>query len=151
MPPAARPLLPSSPFMRQLRDTVELAIRPILIELFGPNYRLNAQGCVVSQPGTTAQGWHVNSSHLFATAELPCHFVTCFVPLYSSSHVVGPTEFAVGSHRHTHRLGLDSVEQQYPTTTICTELLERSNALTMDSQPGDCNGGCYRIDSVYFR
>ena len=111
--------------MRQLRDTVELAFRPILIELFGPNYRLNAQGCVVSQPGTTAQGWHVDSSHLFATAELPCHFVTCFVP--------------------------NSVEQQYPTTTICTELLERSNALTMDSQPGDCNGGWYRIESVHFR
>ena len=61
-----------------------------LREILG-DYKLNAQGLVVSTYGAPAQGWHVDSSHLFDMAHLPlflpCHFVTVFCPLYDMQKV----------------------------------------------------------------
>jgi len=123
---------------------------PLFQELFGPHYRVNGQGVVVSQPGAEAQGWHVDSSWLFEAhpsqdqnptkAERyrqPCHFVTCFMPLYQTRTELGPTEFVVGSHKRTHVLGRDTVADQYPSPAVAATLAAHGEVLQMEAAPGD--------------
>lgn len=121
-----------------VRGEIVSAAGPLFGALFGPNYRQNGQGVVVSRPGTEAQGWHMDSSWLFQNnPSQPCHFVTCFVPLFDSSLEIGPTEFAIGSHALTHSLGRDTVHEQYPSAETVTALTSACTILTMHCAAGD--------------
>jgi ectoine hydroxylase-related dioxygenase (phytanoyl-CoA dioxygenase family) len=127
-------------FICAIRNHMEAVIAPVLVETFGEDYVLNAKGVVTSYPGTSSQNWHIDSSWLFkGLTQQPCHFVTCFMPLYTATAAIGPTEFAAGSHAHTHVLGRNKVEEQYPPPDICDAILARPDVtkLTMDCAVGD--------------
>ena len=110
-------------FIGEIREHAEKTIAPLLTHLFGPSYRLNGQGMVVSYPGAAAQRFHIDSSWLFAgLPQQPCHFVTVFVTLLPA---VAPTEFVLGSHQHTHTLGRETVAEQYPDNEYCRVLMAR--------------------------
>ena len=52
--------------MVEVKDYVTSLIAPVLTTVLGGrNFRWNALGNVISHPGTDAQRWHVDSSHLF--------------------------------------------------------------------------------------
>jgi len=127
-------------FITQARASIREQTAPLLKELFGPHFRENAQGMVVTEPGAGSQDWHIDSSWLFgADPEQPCHFVTCFMPLYDPDTAIGPTEFALGSHRHTWRLGRETVPEQYPQKSVCDALLDCPGVelVRMECSPGD--------------
>ena len=121
-----------------------MAAGPLLREVLGPSYKKNSQGMVTSQLGAHAQGWHVDSSHLFVGppgqyGSLPCHFVTVFVPLFRSSIPIGPTEMVPGSHKVTCDLANEEVPDQYPTAAKAEALIHASGGGTgvLDFHPGD--------------
>lgn len=125
----------------QLYNYVHNRIEPFLLKIFGSNYQLNAFGAVISHPNTTAQDWHVDSSHLFVAennqqqelyGELPCHFVTVFCPLYDYEANIGPTEIAVSSHHYTAILKNQIVEDQYPKEEIVNKLLHSAGVERME-------------------
>jgi len=116
---------------------------PLLRDLFG-DYILNAKGLVISYPGTTAQDWHVDSSHLFVQKPgqpkltIPCHLVTVFVPLYEARPEVGPTEFLLGSPPLTNILKNSVVEDQYPSAEVLNKsFYPHTNRGTLECKPGD--------------
>lgn len=152
----------------QLYEYVHQRIAPFLLKIFGPDYQLNAFGAVVSHPNTTAQGWHVDSSHLFVAQDakqqeqygaLPCHFVTVFCPLYDFQPDIGPTEIALGTHKHTAILPNRLVEDQYPSEEVVNRLCQSNGVNTMEmmTKMGDIGimdgrtlhrGGWNRSDQV---
>ena len=142
-------------FIGEVYNYVCRNISGVLDHTFGKgHYKLNAQGAVVSHPGTLPQRWHVDSSPLFpaqpsdSSTELlpytcdflpPCHFVTVFVPLYSATPDIGPTEFATGSHKCTSRLNSLAVEDQYPSDEVVSDILsaEGVDVVKSDVAAGD--------------
>jgi ectoine hydroxylase-related dioxygenase (phytanoyl-CoA dioxygenase family) len=127
-------------FISVIREKMEEVIAPVLVEMFGTDYLINAKGVVTSFPGTDSQNWHIDSSWLFKDLpQQPCHFVTCFMPLYTATTAIGPTEFVAGSHVHTHVLGRSTVEEQYPPKAVYDSIIDRSDVctLTMECDAGD--------------
>lgn len=144
--------------MQEAKDSIVDIIAPVLAIILEDEYRLNALGTVVSHPGTSAQRWHVDSSHLFRHSVpgidltladisvqhsmelLPCHFVTVFFPLYEYSDAIGPTEVALGSHRRTSVLHNSTVEDQYPKDPVVDWIIGDDNAAVKTAKI-DCDIG----------
>jgi hypothetical protein len=86
-------------FSRTMEDHIAMVAGPLLREVLGPSYKKNSQGMVTSQLGAHAQGWHVDSSHLFVGppgqyGPLPCHFVTAFVPCSALRYKSAPRRWS---------------------------------------------------------
>ena len=139
-------------FISEVRAHAERVAQPLLRQLFGPDYILNGKGCVISFPGTSAQDWHVDSSHLFTqqqlravsqgTHHLPCHFVTVFVPLYAARPDLGPTQFMTGTSSLTLQLPNAEVADQYPPEPVVAQLARAAGGgggegVTMECEVGD--------------
>ncbi|KAJ8608276.1 hypothetical protein CTAYLR_007279 [Chrysophaeum taylorii] len=65
-------------------------------------------GVVVSEPGSPAQEWHVDSLHTSAE-HAPAHLVNLMVALDDVDEATGPTEFVLGSHKETNHLARDDI------------------------------------------
>lgn len=127
-------------FIDALRGAMLQRIAPVLDKVLGPGYKLNGQGIVVSSEGAPQQRWHVDSSHLFVgDAQLPCHFVTCFMPLFTAVEAIGPTEFCPGSQHATGFLGNSIVAEQYPPDQDVARIVSTAGrgTMTLDCNPGD--------------
>ena len=116
----------------------KVRIRAITNATLGTNHVLNGFGFVLSKPGTAAQNWHIDSSHLFQPSDfpgplppaLPWHFFTVFVPLFDPLLEIGPTEMALGSHRYTDVLSNQVVEDQYPPSPVVSSILQNRGVFT---------------------
>lgn len=74
----------------------------LLNGLLGASHVINFYGCVVSQPGATAQHVHTDTEGLFGTGLdylAPCHAINLFVPLVPLNQVNGTTQMWPGTHR----------------------------------------------------
>jgi ectoine hydroxylase-related dioxygenase (phytanoyl-CoA dioxygenase family) len=119
-------------------EYIEKRLRTVLSDVLTDQYVVNAFGAVVSHPNTTAQRWHVDSSHLFQVnsldakeANLPCHFVTVFCPLYEFSEAIGPTEVALATQKRTAILANRTVEDQYPDDSVVASILSGKEVQVM--------------------
>ena len=80
--------------------------RPLLKALLGEAHKLHSVHAIHSLGGdeAEAQHWHRDTSLLFdghtAAAALPPYALNVFVPLVPLEARNGPTEFALGTHRH---------------------------------------------------
>jgi len=84
-------------------DAKALPWWPFVARLLGDDAEHAFSGVVSSEPGSPAQEWHIDSPH-DSVEHLPAHMLNVFVALEDVSMAMGPTEFAVGSHRHTNHL-----------------------------------------------
>ena len=81
-------------------------VRPLLEALLGEAHKLHSVHAIYSLGGDEAetQHWHRDTSLLFdghaAAAALPPYAINVFVPLVPLEARNGPTEFALGTHRH---------------------------------------------------
>ena len=50
-------------------EFVKNRIHTILVNILGSQYIMNALGFVLAEPGSQAQNWHVDSSHLFQPSD----------------------------------------------------------------------------------
>lgn len=131
--------------MKNILIYVEQRIRCTLPLILSDQYIINAFGSVISFPGTEAQRWHVDVSHLFqapvssALGSLPAHFVTIFCPLYAFSEEIGPTEIALNSSSLTVSLGNRFVEDQYPIDSVVNGILSHPqvHVIKFDANIGD--------------
>ncbi|CAD7954693.1 unnamed protein product [Amoebophrya sp. A25] len=90
--------------------------------ILGSDCRLEFNGALVTEPGAAEQLWHADGQHLFCDEEfcgsttgsvLPAHCVNFFVPLVDITDPrAGGTEFCIGSHVATRKLGTDVVWQR---------------------------------------
>jgi hypothetical protein len=99
---------------------------PLIARLLGDDAEHSFSGVVSSEPGSPAQEWHIDSPH--ASAEhLPAHMLNVFVAFEDVSMAMGPTEFAVGSHRLTNHHNNPSLVVDnllYQSSGISPEMLD---------------------------
>jgi hypothetical protein len=140
---SGRELSESEHAVLQIYMYVESRIRPYLEEIFPQGFIFNQFGAVISSPGTTAQGWHVDSSHLFVAdtpekeeiyKHIPGYFVTVFCPLFDFSQEIGVSEIALSTHRLTSILGNKTVEDQYPPQEVCDKFLSAPGVRVIKNQ-----------------
>jgi len=62
--------------LKAAADFVQSRIHSILVKILGEQYIMNALGFVLSEPGSQAQSWHVDSSHLFQPSDNVSWLVT---------------------------------------------------------------------------
>ena len=123
-------------------DVKALPWWPLVARLLGDDAEHSFSGVVSSEPGSAAQEWHIDSPH--ASAEhLPAHLVNVFVALEDVSMAMGPTEFAVGSHRHTNHLSNSALEVDnllYQSSGISPAILDTPKLECHSStfRAGDC-------------
>ena len=55
--------------LKSAADFVKNRIHSILVNILGSQYIMNALGFVLTEPGSQAQNWHVDSSHLFQPSD----------------------------------------------------------------------------------
>lgn len=139
----------SANFMHEIQSAISQSAGPLLQKVLGVDYKWNAQGMVTSLPGAKAQGWHVDSSHLFVgpaelLGKLPCHFVTVFIPLFKSSLPIGPTEMVPGTHLLTSEMPNATIPDQYPSletverlTNVASAKRDGYRSCFLDFSPGD--------------
>lgn len=70
---------------------------PLVAAVLGEDAEHSFSGVVFSDPGSTAQCWHIDSPHLAAEHRMP-HALNAMVALHDIAIDMGPTEVAVGSH-----------------------------------------------------
>jgi hypothetical protein len=76
---------------------------PLITAVLGENAEHAFSGVVTSEPGSDEQFWHIDSPH--ETVEhASAHAINLFVALTDIPMLMGPTEFACGSHRLTNHL-----------------------------------------------
>eukprot|EP00392_Amoebophrya_sp_AT5.2_P017340 g17680.t1 len=106
---------------------------PAAQKVLGEDCRLEFNGALMTTSGAAEQLWHVDGQHLFPVdpqqvaqeasgsgcgreveTVLPPHCVNFFVPLVDipDDPSVGGTEFCLGSHKRTNKLGPDAVWQR---------------------------------------
>lgn len=76
---------------------------PLVAAVLGDDAEYSFSGIVLSEPGSPAQYWHIDSPHVSARHR-PAHAVNVLIALHDMSMAMGPTEFARGSHRLTNHL-----------------------------------------------
>ncbi len=121
---------------------------PLVARLLGDDAEHAFSGVVSSEPGSPAQEWHIDSPH--ASAEhLPAHMLNVFVAFEDVTMAMGPTEFAVGSHRHTNHLRNPALVVEkllYQSSGISPEMLNTAEGkLACYSAPFDA-GNCLIFD-----
>ena len=94
---------------------------PIVSSLLGEDAELWSCGVVSSEPGSSDQHWHADSPHERAE-HTPANAISALVALQDIPMVMGPTEFAQGSHRLTNHLRnptliVDELVYQHAGTT----------------------------------
>eukprot|EP01031_Cornospumella_fuschlensis_P025442 gene25442-30721_t len=145
---SSREFLPEEKAVIEVQQEIDAVLKSHLQAIFGDLFILNAFGAVISKPGTEAQRWHVDSSHLFHAktaheeqvySQIPCHFVTVFCPLFHFSEEIGPTEIALRSFKLTSVLRNHAVEDQYPADHIVAQILadEQVERMKLRCQLGD--------------
>ena len=79
--------------LKAAADFVHSRIHSILVKILGEQYIMNALGFVLSEPGSQAQSWHVDSSHLFQPSDnvswlvtTICRFSTFSFSFFMSFH-----------------------------------------------------------------
>jgi len=114
---------------------------PLVARLLGEDAEHSFSGVVSSEPGSPAQEWHIDSPHASAK-HLPAHMVNVFVTFEDVSMAMGPTEFAVGSHRHTNHLSNPALVVDnllYQSSGMSPEMLRTySSAYSSAFGAGDC-------------
>jgi hypothetical protein len=90
-------------------------------EFLGEDAVCAHQGVVSSAPNTPAQEWHIDSPHS-DKKHRPVHAINVLIALEKIDYSMGPTEIAVGSHRHTNHLDnqklvVDELVYQCPKTS----------------------------------
>ena len=90
-------------------DVRELPWWPLVTAILGDEAEHSFSGVVFSTPGSPAQCWHVDSPHVAAEHRRP-HALNAMVALHEIPLAMGPTEFAVGSHRLTNHLQNPALE-----------------------------------------
>lgn len=94
--------VPISPEVFDLRVT-HLPLWPLVAAVLGADAEHSFSGVVVSDPGSPAQCWHIDSPHLDAEHRDP-HALNAMVALQDIPLEMGPTEIAVASHVLTNHL-----------------------------------------------
>ena len=101
--------------LRSLLDSPSKLVES-LKRILGPDLAIVSHGQVVAlsvngreahacaDGGDGAQLWHADGPHLFEDQDLPAHAVTIFFPIAEVTAAAGPTEFALGTHKHGHGL-----------------------------------------------
>ncbi len=84
-------------------DEREMPWWSLVARVLGEDAEHSFSGVVSAEPGSPAQCWHTDSPHV-AAGQLPPHAVNVFVALHDVPMVMGPTEFARGSHVLTNHL-----------------------------------------------
>ena len=77
---------------------------PLVSAALGDDAEHSFSGVVSSEPQSPAQEWHIDSPHE-SPGHLPPHAINVLVALHDISMTMGPTEFAIGSHRLTNHHG----------------------------------------------
>ncbi len=90
-------------------DDREMPWWGLVSRVLGGDAEHSFSGVVSAEPGSPAQCWHTDSPHV-AAEHLPPHAVNVFLALHDVPMVMGPTEFARGSHVLTNHLGNPSLE-----------------------------------------
>ncbi len=93
---------------------------PLVADTLGTDAEHSFSGVVYSDPGSPAQCWHIDSPHVAPEHRSP-HALNIMVALHDIPLVMGPTEFASGSHQLTNhlqnpRLVSDELVYQHETT-----------------------------------
>ena len=81
---------------------------PYVREILGDNAESSFSGVVFSDPATPAQCWHIDSPHV-SIEHRDAHALNVLMALHDIPLEMGPTEFAVGSHRLTNHLSNPSL------------------------------------------
>mmetsp|Transcript_29398 Transcript_29398/g.94832 ORF Transcript_29398/g.94832 Transcript_29398/m.94832 type:complete len:217 (+) Transcript_29398:1-651(+) len=84
------------------------------------------QGCVVSFPGAPDQSFHADGNQK--------RFYTVFVPLVDVDTTLGPTQFALGSHRDAHAVARAPTLQYEAGVDLATPELRRGDLLVFSYQ-----------------
>jgi len=112
--------VPFNPHEIGLADD-DMPLLPLARAALGDDAEFWVAGIISSEPGSPDQFWHSDSPH--ETAEhLPPNVVTVLLALHEVPMEMGPTEFAIGSHRLTNHLVnpslvVDQLIYQYEGTT----------------------------------
>ncbi|KAJ8613773.1 hypothetical protein CTAYLR_008849 [Chrysophaeum taylorii] len=93
-------------------------------EVFGGLGELSSVGCVVAYPGAEAQHLHADGN-----AE---GFYNVFVALRDVTRALGPTEFALGTHRDPHAISRAPTLEYEENVRLAAPLLAAGDALVFD-------------------
>ena len=112
--------VPIAPQQFGLVDT-EMPWWPLVTAVLGEDAEHSFSGVVSSEPGSPAQYWHTDSPHV-TPDHREAHAINVLVALHDVPMVMGPTEFARGSHILTNHLSnsclvLDELIYQHAGTS----------------------------------
>ena len=110
---------------------------PLVRKVLGDDSYRQFTGAVISLPGASAQGVHMDGGHLFQNThgweqpQCPLHCLNVFLPLVDVTQESGPTEFWLGSHM------IDSARES-------KKVLENPGT-PLPAERGDCIVFDYRV------
>lgn len=119
---------------------------PLITAILGVDAERAFSGVVSSDPGSPAQYWHTDSPHE-SFEHQPAHALNVLLALQDTSMLMGPTEFACGSHFLTNHLRnealvLSKLIYQHadtsPETLVRDDRLELPKRIALEMTAGSC-------------